>query len=294
MKYQLTIGNRLYFSWSIAAVMMIEHAGLMELVDITTVYPVHEADVRPRITHLAPARTLPTLTLPCGTQLGDSMAMAEELASRHPDRNMWPEDPKARAIARYLANEMHSSFGALRGSWPVNLRHSYKGLTAPEDVQAELDRLELIWTHARQTTGSQTPWLCGEYSIADAIYAPMATRLTTYGFELGPTSQAYVSAHLSDPALRRLRAAGLAKGAVVQDCERDFERAPWSFVPAQIGTATQDGSQTVNTHCPYSGRPVEHFMRLGDHAYGFCNAMCRDKTMYDPEAWPEFMGIYQS
>lgn len=133
----------------------------------------------------------------------------------------------------------------------MNLRYSYKELTAPADVQAELDRLELIWTHARQATGSQPPWLCGDYSIADAIYAPMATRLNTYGFELGPTSQAYVSAHLSDPALRRLRAAGLAKGAVVQNCERDFERAPWLFAPAKTETATQGGSQTVNAHAMF-------------------------------------------
>ena len=122
----------------------------------------------------------------------------------------------------------------------------------------------------------------------------MATRLATYGFELGPTSRAYVVAHLSDPTLRRLRAAGLAKGAVVPDCERDFERTPWPFAPAKIGTATQDGSRTVNARCPYSDKPVEYFMQLDDHTYGFCNASCRDKTTYDTEVWPEFIRIYQS
>lgn len=101
MTYKLYLGNRLYFSWSIA---------------IT----------------------------PEGAVLNDSMAIAEELANRHPDIAFWPTDPLARGTARALANEMHASFGGLRGAWPVNLRTAHATVTPPDTITAELDRIEEI------------------------------------------------------------------------------------------------------------------------------------------------------
>jgi glutathione S-transferase len=78
-----------------------------------------------------------------------------------------------------------------------------------------LDRLETIWANARAQTGSQTTWLCGDYSLADAIYAPMAARLAAYQFDTRPVTKAYVAAHLADPTFQKWRADGLANDPVM-------------------------------------------------------------------------------
>lgn len=292
MTYHLYIGNRLYFSWSIAAYLMFERFGLAEQVKTTVFRPETENDVRRLMAenNLGHARTLPTAITPEGAVLNDSMAIAEELASRHPDIAFWPKDPLARATARALANEMHSSFGGLRGNWPVNLRVSNVTQTPPPEIEAELDRLEVLWTHARSVSKPDGPWLCGEYSLVDAIFAPMAVRLAGYDFHTRPTTKAYVEAHLADPALRRWRAMGLANEPALMKFEIDAPEAPWRG-PAVRAAKAVDNGPSENTLCPYSGTAVTHFLEMDGRVFGFCNAFCRDKTMNDPEAWPKFMAL---
>ncbi len=227
MTYQLILGNRLYFSWSIAAYLMVEKFGLSDQVDVQIVLPQAEADVARFLEHVPPARTLPTMITPDGVVVSDSFAIAEELASRFPDAKMWPADPSARAIARTVSAEMHSSFGGLRGGWPVNLRHTFVGAIATPEIEKELDRLETIWADARAKTGSTTPWLCGEYSLADAIFAPMACRLATYRFDTRPITKAYVAAHLADPAFQKWRADGLAHDPVMPKFDLDLPTENW-------------------------------------------------------------------
>jgi glutathione S-transferase len=290
MTYKLYLGNRLYFSWSIAAYLMFNRFGLEDQVKTTVFRPASEADVRPLLADLAPARTLPTAVTPEGAILNDSMAIAEELASRHPDIAFWPKDPLARATARALANEMHSSFGGLRSDWAVNQRVTYATVPPPNAIAAELDRLEQLWSHARSVTGSKGPWLCGDYSLVDAIFAPMATRLATYGFDTRPTTKAYVAAHLNDPSLRRWRAMGLANEPTIPRMEMDLPEVPWrgptplAAIPVETGTPENDV-------CPYSGDPITHLLSLNGRIFGFCNAFCRDKTVNDPAAWPKFMAL---
>ena len=290
MAYHLYIGNRIYFSWSIAAYLMFHRFGLADQVKTTVFRPQKESDIGPMLAEHAPAKTLPTVITPDGAILSDSMAIAEELASRHPDTAFWPSDPLARGTARALANEMHSSFGGLRSDWPVNLRRSYTPVTPPENIKAELDRLEVIWTHARAIAKPNGPWLCGDYSIVDAIFAPMATRLATYGFDTRPTTRAYVAAHLADPCLRRWRAMGLANEPVMEFMERDYPQRAWPG-PAPLAAIAVDSGPSENTACPYSGLEVTHYLQLDGRTYGFCNAFCRDKTVADPEAWPAFMAL---
>ncbi|SMX39073.1 glutathione S-transferase [Octadecabacter ascidiaceicola] len=227
MTYQLILGNRLYFSWSIAANMMVEKFGLSEHFDIQIVLPKEEADVARFLKDIPPARTLPTMVTPDGIVVSDSLAIAEELASRFPEANMWPTDPAARALARTVAAEMHSSFGGLRGNWPVNLRHVFTGAVAPPEIEKELDRLETIWANAREKSDSTTPWLCGDYCIADAIFAPMAARLAAYKFDTRPVTKAYVAAHLADPAFQKWRADGLQNDPVMPKFDLDLPTEPW-------------------------------------------------------------------
>ena len=291
MTHQLFIGNRLYFSWSLAAWLMVDRFGLSQEVTTTVLYPATEDGVGALMTGLTPARTLPTMITSGGAILSDSMAIAEELASLYPNAGLWPTDPVARGTARTLANEMHSSFRMLRSDWPVNLHQSYAPVTPPVAVEAELDRLEVIWTHARKVAGApDQPWLCGDYSIADAIFAPIAVRLANYGFDISPTTKAYVAAHLADPALRRWRAMGLAAGKTSAGFEYDGPTRPWPG-PVPLTATTVMAGASENATCPYSGDPVTHLMEMDGRTYGFCNAFCRDKTVADPGAWPAFMAL---
>ncbi len=227
MTYHLILGNRLYFSWSIAAYLMVEKFGLTDHFNVQIVHPQEEADVARFLADHPPAKTLPTMITPDGVVVSDSFAIAEELASRFPDAHMWPKDPTARAVARTVAAEMHSSFGGLRSNWAVNLRHTFVGAVAPPDIVKELDRLETIWANARTQTGSDGPWLCGEYSLADAVFAPMAARLAAYGFDTRPVTKAYVAAHMSDPAFKKWRADGLEHDPIMPKFEMALPTGPW-------------------------------------------------------------------
>jgi glutathione S-transferase len=290
MTYQLHLGSRHYFSWSLAIWLMVERFGLQTRVRTTIHRPDTEDGVARLIAHLAPARTLPTLVTPDGAILSDSLAIAEELATRHPGAGLWPDDPLARGTARTLAAEMHSSFRALRGVWPMNLRQAFQPQKPPPEVATELDRLEVIWTHARRVTGSGGPWLTGGYSIADAIFAPMAGRLAGYGFDTRPTTRAYVAAHLADPAFRRWRAMGFAGDPPMPSVSLPLLPRPWPG-PAPLPARAVDGTAAINAACPYSGDPVTHVLELDGRRWGFCNAFCRDKTVADAAAWPAFTAM---
>lgn len=290
MGYELAIGDRTYSSWSLRGWLLFDAFGLpvrTHLVEFAA------AGVETQLADFAPARTVPTLRTPEGAIVSDSLAIAEELATRHPDGGLWPADPLARATARTLAAEMHAGFAALRNGCPMNLRVAYAGFRPDEDVLADLARLERVWSHARAATGGAGPWLCGAYSAADAFFAPVAGRIAGYGLPVSESAQAYVDAHLAHPSFRRWRAMALAHGPELPWYARDFARRSWPG-PSPIPARPVDDGPSVNEACPYSGKAVSHFLEAGGRTFGFCNAFCRDKTVADPEAWPAFMAIYQS
>ena len=239
--------------------------------------------------NLAPARTVPTLITPEGALIWDSLAMAEELATRHPEAGHWPADPKLRATARTLAAEMHSSFGALRNDCPMNLRCAYSNFAPSEDVAADVARLNQIFTYALDL--SSGPWLCGDYSIADVFYAPVAGRIAGYGLQMTGIVKTYIDMQLADPAFRRWRAMGIAKGPDLPWYARDYDQTNWPG-PTPLAARPVESGTPENDACPYSGDPVTHLMELDGRIFGFCNAFCRDKTVPDPAAWPAFMEIY--
>lgn len=232
MTYTLYLGDPAYSSWSLRAWLLFEKAGLPRrehFVDFNT------GPVAAQLAALSPARTVPTLVLPDGTVLSESLAIAEELATRHPDAGLWPEDPAARAIARNLAAEMHSGFETLRAYCPMNLRTAYRDVPVPKAVQADLDRITLLWDHARSATASITPWLCGPYSIADAFFAPVAARIAGYGLPVPESAAAYVAAQMADPAFRGWRALSLSTGAPLARYARSYPTVAWPSETATPG-----------------------------------------------------------
>lgn len=290
MTHDLVIGDRAYSSWSLRGWLLFDAFGI----------PVRTLSARLYTDELAttlrdffPAKTAPTLRTPDGTVIPETIAIAEELATRHPDAGLWPTTPQARATARVLAAEMHAGFMPLRAHCPMNLRASYTDCQPTDAVLADLARLETLWSWARDTTHSTTPWLCGAYSAADAFYAPVATRIATYNLPVGAQAMVYVNAHLSHPSFRRWRAMGMVDGADQDFYRRDYPRRDWPG-PVRLPARTVEGTNAENTACPYSGKPVTHVLDLYGRRFGFCNAFCRDKTVADAEAWPEFMALYHS
>lgn len=290
MTYELVIGDRAYSSWSLRGWLFFDAFGIPVKLHRARLY----TDELPTLLQqFFPGKTAPTMRTPDGVVVPETIAIAEELASRHPDAGLWPADPKARAIARVLAAEMHAGFTALRSHCPMNLRVSYTDCDPPAEVLADLARLEVIWAWARRETGGAGPWLCGGYSAADAFFAPVATRIATYNLPVSPQAMDYVQAHLAHPSFRRWRAMGLVDGADQECYRRDYPRRDWPG-PKPLAACAVDGAGAENALCPYSGTPVTHVLELDGRRFGFCNAFCRDKTVADPEAWPAFMALYHS
>lgn len=236
---------------------------------------------------------MPALKTPEAEPLGDSLAIAEILAERHPEAGLWPADPAARMRPRWLAAEMHSGFAALRGDCPMNLTCAYTGFPASDAVTADLARLKQIQAAGRARFGGAGPWLLGGYCLADVFFAPVAARIAGYGLAVGPEAQAYVASHLADPAFRRWRAEGLTVRIDSETYGRNLPTAPWPG-PTPLAARAVDKGPSANAACPYSGGPVSHFLEIGGRVFGFCNPTCRDKTANDPTAFPAFMAIYQS
>ncbi|MDJ0629306.1 MAG: glutathione S-transferase [Rhodobacter sp.] len=290
MTYELYIGDYAYSSWSLRGWLLFHR---FDIPVTTRLVDFNAGSVAEQLGHLAPARTVPALRLPEGAVIADSLAIAEELATRHPGAGFWPADPSSRATARALAAEMHSGFGALREHCPMNLRTAYSDFPAPPEVLDDLARLEEIWSLARAGAGGEGPWLCGPYSVADVFFAPVAARIAGYGLPVSRHARDYVAAHLADPAFRRWRAMGLVRGDTLPWYARDCPQVPWPG-PAPIPASAVGTGPSENATCPYSGKPVSHFLEVQGRVFGFCNAFCRDKTAADPAAWPAFMEIYDS
>jgi len=286
MTYELYIGDRTFSSWSLRGWLLLEKFGLPYK---TTMVGLYSGTMAADMAHLPGARTVPALVTPSGGLLTDSIAMVETLAEENPDAGVLPKDPVARAMARSLIAEMHGSFNALRGDCPHNMDHTLVGFTPSDAVIKDVTRISELWSMARDRFGGDGPWLFGQYSAADAFYAPIANRFTTYGITLGVTAQAYVDAHLADTANRQWRAMGQT---VIYDpfpYEFGLAKGPWplDFIPA----TTVGNGPSVNTTCPYSGDAVTHYLEVDGRTFGFCNSFCRDKTVADPAAWPKFMDL---
>ncbi|MEL7213796.1 MAG: glutathione S-transferase [Pseudomonadota bacterium] len=290
MTYDLYIGDRSFSSWSLRGWLMLKAFDLPHRTHLVGLYSGTMAD---DLADLAPARLVPVLKTPEGDVSQDTLAMAETLHERHPDAGLWPRDQSARVLARWIVAEMHSGFGALRGECPMNLRDSWVGFPVSDAVRTDLARIETLWSEARSKFGSGGPWLFGTYSLADVFYAPVAARIAGYDLPVSDAAQNYVAAHLADPLFRQWRAMGATVDYDPMPYQHDLQKRNWPG-PTPITARAVDSGPSVNETCPYSGEPITDFLEAGGKIYGFCNAFCRDKTVQDPEAWPDFMAIYQS
>jgi glutathione S-transferase len=194
----LYIGNKNYSSWSLRAWLVLKHVGT-PFKEITI--PLSTPDSEAAIRQHSPSGKVPALRYG-GLAVWDSLAIAEYLAEEFPKANLWPADRGARAMARSIASEMHSGFSALRTAMPMNTRREPFKLALTADVEKDVARIVDIWLEARRRGDKGGPFLFGRFSIADAMFAPVATRFRTYGVALDDTCAAYVNATYEWPAMR--------------------------------------------------------------------------------------------
>ncbi len=224
MTYELYIGDRLFSSWSLRGWLMFEK---FSIPCNTRMVGLYSGTMAEDMAPLAPARLVPAVRTPEGTVIGESLAIAETLAERHPDAGLWPADPAARATARWLCAEMTAGFGALREACPMQLSHVTKGFEPSAAVLGDLERIRTLWAHARHVSGAQTGWLFGEYSLADVFYVPVAARIVGYDLPVDEAARAYCDALLGDPAVRAWRDEALKVTYDPFPYELGLPREPW-------------------------------------------------------------------
>jgi glutathione S-transferase len=164
-----------------------------------------DADAKAQILAHSPAGHVPALLVD-GRVVWDSLAILEFLAETHPEAALWPEAAGARARARSVAAEMHSGFRPLRLHCPMNLLARAPMAALPEDVASNVRRIVALWRDCRSGFGAGGPFLFGDFSIADAMYAPVASRFRTYVPDLGAygddgVAQAYVNTVFAMPEM---------------------------------------------------------------------------------------------
>ncbi|HNJ82571.1 MAG TPA: glutathione S-transferase family protein [Piscinibacter sp.] len=193
---QLVVGNKNYSSWSMRPWVLMKQAGIPfeELMLRFDAFSPDSAFKR-QLAGLTPAGRVPVL-LDDGFAVWDTLAIAEYLAERFPAKQLWPADAKARARARSVCAEMHSGFTSLRSHFPMNIEAKLpeigaKALAEQAGVRTDLDRIVTMWTELLREHGG--PLLFGEFSIADAYFAPVVMRLATYAPPLPEAITAYMA-----------------------------------------------------------------------------------------------------
>ena len=207
----LLIGNKNYSSWSLRPWLLLKQTGL-EFEEVRVAF--NTAEFATRVRAYSPAGKVPALRHGA-LSVWDSLAISEYVNEAFPELRAWPRAPEERAHARAISAEMHSGFTTLRGQMPMNVRASGRRVKATPELEADIARVAAIWRDCRTRHAARGPFLFGDFSIADAMYAPVAFRFATYGVALGPAEAAYVE------SLRRLPA--MAEWAVASAAEVEVE-----------------------------------------------------------------------
>jgi glutathione S-transferase len=206
----LVIGTRNYSSWSLRPWLLLRHLGLAfreRLVHLDT------PEFASEVAAVSPSRRVPVL-LHGPVTVWESLAICE-YASELAGGRGWPVDANDRAQARSVAAEMHAGFTALRSTCPMNVRARGRRVPMTEALAGDLERIGEIWTRCRREYASRGPWLFGDYSAADAMFAPVAFRIQTYDLPLPATAVGYQATVLADPQLREWADDAAVEGVTV-------------------------------------------------------------------------------
>ncbi|MGH1481629.1 MAG: glutathione S-transferase family protein [Geminicoccales bacterium] len=192
-EYKLIIGNKNYSSWSLRGWLAVKQAGIEAE---ETVINLGAPDFKQQLKQQSAAAKVPVL-IHQDRMIWDSLAIIEYLAELKPDAGFWPNDQGFRATARSIAAEMHSSFGAVRGAMPMNLRKSLPGKGRAAGVDEDVRRISEIWRDCREQHGDKGNFLFGPWTAVDTMFAPVVTRFRTYEVDLDRPCQTYADAVLA-------------------------------------------------------------------------------------------------
>ncbi len=224
--FQLVIANKLYSSWSLRPWL------LMTALDIPfqeTVIAMYQPDTKSRMLSFGPTGKVPVL-IDDDVTVWESLAIVEYLAERFPCKAIWPVAVEARAHARSVAAEMHAGFQALRSTCPMNLRARFAAPVMTDALAGDVARIQELWAGTRDRFANGGAFLYGEFSAADAMYAPVVTRLDSYAIPVTSQSRRYMDAILGHPAFVAWRTAALAEPWRIGHYE-DGHRAVEHFAP---------------------------------------------------------------
>ncbi len=200
MALTLYVGSKRYSSWSLRPYLALAQTGAA--FETRTIL-LDRATSKAEIAAVNPAGRVPVLH-DGELVIGDSLAICEYVHELFPQAGLWPADCAQRASARFVSAEMHSSFAALRQAMPMDVCSSKPGQGHTAEALADARRIQTIWRE--QLAASGGPFLFGAFTIADAMFAPVTTRFTTYGVELDAALRAYVAAIAALPAMQQWQA----------------------------------------------------------------------------------------
>ncbi len=208
MDLTLVIGNKNYSSWSLRPWLVLKQAGIPFTELRIPLY--HAPDWREQVRKYSPSGLVPALRHGA-IKIWDSLAICEYLAERFPEKRLWPADVVARAEARTVSAEMHSGFQALRHGMFTNVRRRMPNRGRTPEAAANIERVTAIWNDYRQRYAAGGPFLFGHFSIADAMYAPVALRFQTYTVAPSGAAHEYMRTLLALPAMQEWIAAAHAE-----------------------------------------------------------------------------------
>jgi glutathione S-transferase len=198
---KLVIGNKNYSSWSLRPWLQLRESGIpFEEVRIS----LFRGDAwRQELASFTPSGKVPVL-LDGDLAIWDSLAICEYVREKDSRAIGWPSDPASRGVARAISAEMHSGFQALRNELPMNIRarRALEVAALSDACRADIARIDTLWCSARQRYGGEGQWLFGRLSIADLMYAPVATRFVTYGISVSAEAQGFIDAVLGLASIR--------------------------------------------------------------------------------------------
>ena len=200
---ELVIGDKAWSSWSLRPWLAAKVAGIpFREVPVG----LRRAETAVEIAQHSPSGRIPVLRRG-GLSVWDSLAICEYLAELAPEARLWPVEPQARAVARSVSAELHSGFQALRSEFPMDFHARIGGRVPSAQARADIRRVVQIWREVRREFGADGPFLFGEFTIADAMYAPVATRFRTYRLDLASfgdngAAEGYAQSVLNMPQMR--------------------------------------------------------------------------------------------
>ena len=218
----LIIGNKNYSSWSFRPWLAMKVAGIAFE---ETVISLDAPDFKARVTVPGGSGRVPVL-IDGDVRVWESLAILEYLAEKYPAAGLWPRNAAARARARAIASEMHAGFLPLRRHLPMNVARPVIKRMLDDGTVANAGRIDAIWSECRSAFGAGGPFLFGDFSAADAMYAPVVWRFHTYAVEVGAAARDYMRAMMALPAWAEWREAARREPWVLAQDEVDWPQVP--------------------------------------------------------------------